>query len=260
MGGRLWVESELGRGSRFYFCMPVRLGDAQSDWMVPKLTASLARRFLYVQSHPGTDYPDLRQITTQQCARLEIDMVYTWLDKTSGQFCLFDTGAAVDLSKLVFDAVLVDSIDLAACIREFPYTRHTPIMVIVRDLERLNVKECISMGIASYVNDPGNFASFGTALHVALENNMAAPSNLSMQRSQKILLVEDNLVNQRLAVKMLEKFGHKVTVADNGKEAVEMFEQQPFDIILMDIQVRETCSLEHFCFSIRSDTLIGRCQ
>jgi CheY-like chemotaxis protein len=58
-------------------------------------------------------------------------------------------------------------------------------------------------------------------------------------RPERVLLAEDNPVNQRLASKMLEKLGHTVTIANNGNEAVTLFQQQSFDIIFMDVQMPE---------------------
>jgi CheY-like chemotaxis protein len=60
----------------------------------------------------------------------------------------------------------------------------------------------------------------------------------------RILLAEDNAVNQRLAVRLLEKKGHRVTVAADGREAVAAWERAPFDLVLMDVQMPEMCGFE----------------
>jgi len=67
---------------------------------------------------------------------------------------------------------------------------------------------------------------------------------MSPQRSIRILLAEDNVVNQRLALRILEKFGYKVTVAENGIKAVQDFTQESFDLILMDVQMPEMGGFE----------------
>ena len=59
-----------------------------------------------------------------------------------------------------------------------------------------------------------------------------------------ILLVEDNLINQKVAQRLLEKAGHTVTIASNGKEAVDLLEHQTFDLVLMDVQMPEMDGLE----------------
>lgn len=72
----------------------------------------------------------------------------------------------------------------------------------------------------------------------------AQPASTERNRNVQILLVEDNLVNQRLAVRLLEKQGHQVIVANNGREAIAALEQERFDLVLMDIQMPEMSGLE----------------
>jgi osomolarity two-component system sensor histidine kinase NIK1 len=85
----------------------------------------------------------------------------------------------------------------------------------------------------------------GNALIPALEGRAAPPVSKN-SRSFDILLAEDNAVNQRLAVRILEKYHHKVTVANNGLEAFQAIKQKRFDVILMDVQMPIMVSLVHF--------------
>jgi osomolarity two-component system sensor histidine kinase NIK1 len=83
---------------------------------------------------------------------------------------------------------------------------------------------------------PCKLIDLGNGMVPALENR-ATPSLADNTRSFEILLAEDNTVNQRLAVKILEKYHHVVTVVGNGEEAVEAVKRKKFDVILMDVQM-----------------------
>ena len=78
----------------------------------------------------------------------------------------------------------------------------------------------------------------------AVQTQAYAPPTSKARQNLKILLVEDNPVNQTVAVKMLEKVGHKITVAGNGQEALDYFDKERFDLILMDVQMPVMGGLE----------------
>jgi PAS domain S-box-containing protein len=83
-----------------------------------------------------------------------------------------------------------------------------------------------------------------TPLRAVQSHTAAAPEDNVQQPRLRILLAEDNLVNQKLAFRILEKYGHTVAVANNGKEVLEQLAQQAFDLILMDVHMPEMCGLE----------------
>lgn len=242
MEGEISVDSEPGRGSSFSFVFPLQLADSNHDWMVPKLSIGLQHCFLYVQSVNNNGTTEDHKLVRQQCSRAGVEVICTYIDEKTQQVYLLDTDRPMSSSELMFDALIVNSLHQVQPMRANPFIRHTPAMVIDCDIQELDIKECISLGIASYINDPWNFASFVSALHMALESNAASNPSLRKQQSLRVLVVEDNFVNRRLAVKLLEKIGHKVTVAENGLEAVKLFATSSFDIILMDIQVNSFSS------------------
>lgn len=100
------------------------------------------------------------------------------------------------------------------------------------------MKWCLDNGISSQVTTPVTAADLAAALISALESNTGGPVSAQKNVLFDILLAEDNLVNQKLAVKILERYGHTVEIAENGSLALEAFKQrvlqnQPFDIILV---------------------------
>ena len=86
--------------------------------------------------------------------------------------------------------------------------------------------------------------SLGMPLPADEPGALPQPSLAQHHRRLRILLAEDNLVNQKLAVKLLEKRGHSVVVAGNGKMAVERWQREPFDVVLMDVQMPEMDGME----------------
>ena len=107
-------------------------------------------------------------------------------------------------------------------------------------------------GISAQVTTPVSAADLASALISALESNTGGPVSAQQNVVFDILLAEDNLVNQKLAVKILERYGHAVEIAENGNLAVEAFKQrviqnQPFDIILVGLVF-----LRLFCSSLFS--------
>jgi osomolarity two-component system sensor histidine kinase NIK1 len=102
------------------------------------------------------------------------------------------------------------------------------------------VKWCLDNSISSQVTTPVSSQDLAAALISALESNTVSPVSAPNDIVFDILLAEDNLVNQKLAVKILEKYGHSVEIAENGSLAVDAFKarvqlNRPFNIILVNI-------------------------
>jgi CheY-like chemotaxis protein len=107
---------------------------------------------------------------------------------------------------------------------------------------------CERLGISSYLLKPIIPTELRDAIQLTLSRDRGPPTESTLVTrhslreawgSLRVLLAEDNQVNQRLAVHILERLGHQVQVARNGVEAVKLFEQSPFDLVLMDIQMPE---------------------
>lgn len=120
--------------------------------------------------------------------------------------------------------------------------------------DAFTVKWCLDNSISSQVTTPVSAADLASALISALESSTVSPVAATNDVTFDILLAEDNLVNQKLAVKILEKYGHVVEIAENGSLAVEAFKarvqkNRPFDIILASvlwIPIRSSANLNAF--------------
>ncbi|KAI8078779.1 uncharacterized protein BX664DRAFT_303598 [Halteromyces radiatus] len=229
MGGNLWVESNYGRGSQFYFTMNVNRFDLGKQEVIDKMQRFAGRRVLFLDSM-NDQTGVLERI---QELGLQTYRVTTVAEATD----IANANTSRKQPAPFFDMVILDKMRYANKVREIVPLRYTPIVLIAPETHLLNMKLCIDLGITGYINSPVNLADLSDAILPALESHAALPSDASKTVPLEILLAEDNVVNQKLAVRILEKFGHHVKIVGNGKLAVEAFETQPFDMILMDVQM-----------------------
>ena len=124
------------------------------------------------------------------------------------------------------------------------------IMMLTSNDYQDGAKRCREIGVSAHLMKPVAQAELLSALKSVLRGEQPAVSRTeaegaavdysrSKSRSLKILLAEDNLINQMLAMRLLDKLGHRVVVANNGREALDALEAQRFDLILMDVQMPE---------------------
>jgi osomolarity two-component system sensor histidine kinase NIK1 len=229
MGGDLWVESKYGRGSEFYFTVNLIKNTVNEKETSEKVARFKNRRVLFLDS------------MNDQTGVIEKIGHLGLKPYRAGSIEEATTIANANSSKSkhapFFDTVVVDKMGLAEKIREIVPLRYTPVVLIAPEAHLLNMKLCIDLGITGYINTPTNISDLANVLLSALESHAALPGDSSKSVPLEILLAEDNVVNQKLAVRILEKFGHHVKIVPNGKLAVEAYENQTFDLILMDLQM-----------------------
>jgi len=143
----------------------------------------------------------------------------------------------------------MDGFMLAERIREHPDLTGATVMMLSSACQTVDKSRCEELGLAAYLTKPVKQTDLYRAILAALgtpeARPKAAPALLPRAvRSLRVLLAEDNPVNQKLAVRLLEKQGHTIAVAADGKAAVEMVEHQPFDVVLMDVQMPEMDGFE----------------
>ncbi|RDA95945.1 hypothetical protein CP533_5793 [Ophiocordyceps camponoti-saundersi (nom. inval.)] len=225
MGGDLWVNSEAGKGSQFHFTCRVKLATGDTEAIKKQLHPYLGHQVLFVDKAQSSSGPDIRAMLEQ------IGLQPVVVDsEMSSALARVNAGGA-----LPYDAILVDTIDTARRLRAVDDFKYLPI-VLLAPVVHVSLKSCLDLGITSYMTTPCKLIDLGNGMIPALENR-ATPSLADNTKSFEILLAEDNTVNQRLAVKILEKYHHVVTVVSNGWEAVEAVKEKKFDVILMDVQM-----------------------
>jgi PAS domain S-box-containing protein len=243
MGGRLWVESEEGLGSTFHF------------------TAHLA-----VQEHPTERPAEPRRERLRDIETLIVDDNFTnreVLEATLKRFAMKPTAvpsAAAALEALAkarqsgheFALILsdahmpeMDGFDLAARIKSSPELRGPEIMMLTSAGHLGDAARCRDLGISAYLVKPVRQSELLDAicqvLHVGQQKQATPLVTRHTLREAKargrVLLAEDNHVNQVLAVRLLEKRGFEVRVAESGHDVLAALERESFDLVLMDVQM-----------------------
>jgi two-component system, sensor histidine kinase and response regulator len=254
MGGRMWVESAPSEGSRFHFT--VRLSTTTKQTVVSGSSASPA--ILKGMKVLIVDDNDTNR-------RILHTMVERWEMKATsvcdGEQALEELSTA-DRIKEPYELVLtdmhmpqMDGFGLAGQIMA-RRTNSTPtIMMITSGGQRGDVTRCQELGIGAYLLKPVRPAELQQAITRVLQakqepslSRIAPPSSLRHKsdhlKSLHILLAEDNLVNQKVATRLLEKRGHRVVLAATGEEALAALTQQSFDLVLMDVHMPGTDGIQ----------------
>jgi len=163
----------------------------------------------------------------------------------------FESGKPYRLVLLDFQMPEMDGFDVAKRIKESSYKGDTQILILTSIGQKGDANLCKELGISGYLLKPIKQSDLLDAIVMTLgtptEEKPPVITRHTVQEARRrfdILLAEDNVVNQRLASDILESRGHRVVVASNGKEAVEAFEKDVFDLILMDVQMPELDGFE----------------
>jgi two-component system sensor histidine kinase/response regulator len=250
MGGRIWVESEAGRGSTFHFTARFGVRDEPAVRPPAGEPAQVRGLRVLVVDDNATNRRILEELLLQ------------WQMRPT----LVDSGAAaleaVERARQVgqpFALVLLDvhmpemdGFTVAERLRQQPETGGA-LMMLTSGGQAGDLARCRQLGLNAYLTKPVRQAELWKAILSALGSpatprgplpRSAESKHLDEGRGLRVLLAEDNPVNQKLAMRLLEKQGHTVAVAGNGKEALAALEKGRFDLVLMDGQMPEMDGFE----------------
>lgn len=247
MEGKLWVESEVGRGSTFYVVMKTCLHKSENrPFESPNPPMLQSKRLLMVASNTT-----IRYITVQRASFWGM-VVH---DTPSGEEAL-----AWIRQGHIYDAILIDTqvkgmerMDLAEQIRQIPLTEHVPLLLCMPYATQPELPEAQTAKVDAWLMKPLRPALIYEALVTLFEGKPFTSPNIPMKllddrvskrNPLRLLVVEDNVINQKVTLRLLEKLGYRADVASDGLEALEALKQHAYDIVLMDIQMPKMDGVE----------------
>ena len=245
MGGRIELDSISGRGSKFSFTLDFDVANAE-----PR------------SYHQAADLKDKAVLVVddnETNRRLLEKLLLAWGMKpvltTDGIKGIeeyqrsVNHGETYPLVLLDVNMPWMDGYEVAAKLREIAPAEHTAIVVLSSSLSVPSHSSPQQLQIARKLSKPIRRAELHEAIASALSSGSARGSLAEQEiqaevKNLRLLLVEDNAVNQKLAIRLLEKMGHHVQLAANGREAVDLFLSTQFDLVLMDLQMPVMGGLE----------------
>ncbi len=246
MGGKIWVESKVGRGSEFHFT--ARLGTSEKAIEVGTIAPPEVLHGVKVLV--ADDNRTNRRILDGMLKRwgMNSTSVAAGEDALTALFTALKAGEPYGLVLTDMHMPKMDGFGLIERIRQSPELSAAIIMMLTSAGHRGDALRCQELGVAAYLLKPIRQSELREAIARVIgarEQRDAIPliTRYSLGDAAEptavlhVLVAEDNAVNQRLASRLLEKRGHRVTVTANGREAVEAIANNKFDLVLMDIQM-----------------------
>ncbi len=243
MGGTITVESEQKKGSTFRISLPATAADAPTRFALGDGLRHLAGKRILIVDDNATN----REIVTRHARSWEMEPVA--VERPAAALELVEKGEPFDIAVLDMMMPEMDGLALAGEIRSRRSAEELP-LVLLTSLGRLPQAESSNLFSAQLAKPFKASQLYNTLLRLLTpggpgEEEVEPVTDGKRARSAlRILLAEDNAMNQKVALRLLEQLGYRADVATNGVEAIEALERQPYDVVLMDVQMPELDGLD----------------
>ena len=230
MGGDVTVTSTVGKGSTFTLDVVLARGAQTEDALLQPPAELPGRRALVVDDNE----------TNRRIVRGQLEawaMVVEDHDGAAGALAAVDAGGQYDVVLLDMHMPDMDGVGLARELRRRPSTQDLPMLLLTSLGQRPPESDALEL---RHLTKPVKAAALRTAVATALGAALApvsGPVEAAATVRLRVLLAEDNVVNQRVASLMLERLGYRPDVVGNGEEAVLAVRSRPYDVVLMDVQM-----------------------
>jgi len=244
MGGSISADSQFGEGSTFRFDVPLATGDSEA--VAPPINARelRGRRVILVEDNPTN-----RNILEMQLKSVGMDVATADNGSTALELmrAAARAGTAFDVAVIDMKMPIMDGLTLAGELRRDPALAATRMVMLTSLASGNEAQLAYESGVDVYLTKPVRQSELLDALARVLsreEPPVARAVTVVPGKRARVLVVEDNLVNQEVARVMLRDLGCDIRLADNGREALNAMRTQTFDLVLMDCQMPEMDGFE----------------